>query len=70
MTASSKTREQRRALVVEAMGNRIQVEDLENFFQSQHPLYGNRRPEYMLDSEEDTQLLINNLLAAESGGFV
>ncbi|MBI2635570.1 MAG: DUF2384 domain-containing protein [Parcubacteria group bacterium] len=63
-------REQRRIRVIEAMGNMISVENREKFFRSPHPLFDNRYPESMLDSEEETQLLIKNLLAAESGGFV
>ena len=63
------TKEQRRARVVEAMGNMIRIEDREKFFQSPHSFFNNRCPEDMLDSEEETQLLIRTLLVAESGGF-
>lgn len=69
MATSSKTKEKRKALVIKAMGNMIRIKDREEFFQSRHPFFGNRRPEDMLDSEEETQLLIKSLKRAESGGF-
>jgi len=70
MTTAREAREERRDRVLEAIGNMILPENIKKFFDLPHPLFNNRRPEDMLDSEAETQLLIDNLEALKSGSYM
>ena len=69
-TKDFEKREARRARVIEVIEVLYTPEEISIFFKSPQPIFDNRLPEDMLDSEKETEKLIQGCSALTSGAYL